>query len=121
MENKVTGIVVDRIAVHEIDYRLSTELVLIGHDPGSKEPTRYVGRVTWERVDDAIIEHPTALMSNRRPETAQALQRLADELWVLGYRPEPARGSTGQLEAVTAHLEDMRTLVFKPRSPDEGE
>jgi hypothetical protein len=108
------NIVVDRIAVHEVDYHLSTELVLIGHDSGKKEPTRYVGRVTWEEIGDYPIQSPTLHLLNQRPETAQALQRLADELWLLGYRPEPARGSTGQLEAVTTHLKDMQRLVFSP-------
>jgi len=40
-------------------------------------------------------------------------QQLSDALWEAGIRPSNGEGSTGQLAAVTAHLNDMRTLVFK--------
>lgn len=45
-----------------------------------------------------------------RPDEAQ---QFMDELWRVGIRPTEGAGSVGQLSAVQAHLEDMRTLVFK--------
>lgn len=50
---------------------------------------------------------PTMIVS---PEDAQ---QFMDELWRVGIRPTEGAGSVGQLGAVKAHLEDMRTLVFK--------
>jgi len=44
------------------------------------------------------------------PEDAQ---QFMDELWRTGIRPTEGAGSVGQLCAIKAHLEDMRTLVFK--------
>lgn len=42
-----------------------------------------------------------------------ACQQLADDLWDAGFRPRGAAGSAGQLDAVQAHLGDMRTLAEK--------
>lgn len=44
---------------------------------------------------------------------AQDFQMLVDDLWTIGVRPRAARGSAGQLDAVQAHLKDMRDLVFE--------
>lgn len=44
-----------------------------------------------------------------------AAQRLMDELWQAGVKPSQSVGSTGQVEAIKYHLEDMRKLVFKER------
>ncbi len=43
--------------------------------------------------------------------TDDAAQRLMDELWVAGVRPREA-GTIGQIDAMRAHLEDLRRLVF---------
>lgn len=58
---------------------------------------------------DRVGEEIPALMA-LRPEEAQ---QFMDELWRAGIRPTEGAGSVGQLSAVQAHLEDMRTLVFK--------
>lgn len=39
-------------------------------------------------------------------------QLLMDSLWEAGIRPAAGSGSTGQIAAVQAHLEDMRSLAF---------
>lgn len=44
--------------------------------------------------------------------TREDLQGLMDELWHAGIRPSEGEGSSGQLAATRAHLEDMRRLVF---------
>ena len=41
-------------------------------------------------------------------------QSLMDALWECGIRPSEGTGSAGAMAAVQKHLEDMRTLVFKP-------
>jgi len=43
-------------------------------------------------------------------------QQFMDELWRVGIRPTEGAGSVGQLGAIKAHLEDMRTLVFKSKT-----
>lgn len=45
-----------------------------------------------------------------QPEQAQSL---IDALYDAGLRPSQAAGSSGQLEAVKYHLEDMRKLALK--------
>ena len=44
---------------------------------------------------------------------ARMAQSLINELWSLGLRPTEAKYPQGELNATKAHLEDMRTLVFK--------
>lgn len=41
-------------------------------------------------------------------------QSLFDALWRAGYRPHNGESSVAHVGAMKAHLEDMRTLVFKP-------
>lgn len=60
-----------------------------------------------ERVTDGTEEIPVAL--RLRGDEAQ---QLCDALWEAGVRPTNGAGSVGQLAAVQAHLEDMRTLVL---------
>ena len=45
--------------------------------------------------------------------TNSEAQDLADQLYACGISPSKLAGSTGQLAAVSYHLEDMRKLVFK--------
>lgn len=44
--------------------------------------------------------------------TAEEATQAMDALWEAGIRPT-MQGGTGELSATKAHLEDMRTLVFK--------
>ena len=53
------------------------------------------------------VSDPMMRLSN------QEAQDLADQLYACGISPSKLAGSTGQLAAVTYHLEDMRKLVFK--------
>lgn len=47
----------------------------------------------------------------------QEAQVLLNELWREGFRPSSGEGSLGEIGALRAHLEDMRTLVFSPKPP----
>jgi hypothetical protein len=69
------------------------------------EPVKF--RATTE--DEAIFTSPSPTFAI----TESDAQQFMDELWRLGIRPTDGTGSVGQLAAVHAHLEDMRTLVFK--------
>jgi hypothetical protein len=40
-------------------------------------------------------------------------QNLIDALWEAGLRPHDGSGSGAQVEALKAHLSDMRAIVFK--------
>lgn len=43
-----------------------------------------------------------------------AMQALMNELWVAGFRPAENLNSTqGKVETMQAHLNDLRTLLFK--------
>lgn len=53
------------------------------------------------------VPHPTLQLSS------DEAVKLMDELWRNGIRPSNGEGSVGQIGAVTAHLDDMRRLVFK--------
>lgn len=53
------------------------------------------------------VSDPMMRLSN------QEAQDLADQLYACGISPSKLAGSTGQLAAVSYHLEDMRKLVFK--------
>lgn len=64
----------------------------------------------------AVTDAETVLNTYPSPTfaiTESDAQQFMDELWRLGIRPTNGAGSVGQLAAVQAHLEDMRTLVFK--------
>lgn len=52
-------------------------------------------------------------MESQLVMTGQDVQVLVDQLYSLGFRPTEAMGSAGQLDAVNAHLQDMRKLVFE--------
>ena len=47
-------------------------------------------------------------------------QSLFDALWTAGFRPNGGEATTAHVSAMKAHLEDMRTLVFKPRDDIGG-
>lgn len=76
---------------------------------------------TWQRLEEdgeqwnwvelpVFVERSgaTLLISS---DTGQALM---DDLWRCGLRPTEGAGSAGAMAATQRHLEDMRTLVFKP-------
>ena len=74
--------------------------------------------VVMEQVDRGTLI-PVAMQG--RP---QDFQSLVDQLWECGVRPHQASGSTGQLGAITRHLEDMRSIVghsLKTILPGQGE
>ena len=48
-------------------------------------------------------------------EAQQFLQGLSDGLVEAGFTPDAIKASDKQVEAIKAHLEDMRGLVFKNR------
>lgn len=41
-----------------------------------------------------------------------SIQMMMDELWAAGVRPSKGVSSEGQIEAIAAHLDDMRKIAF---------
>jgi hypothetical protein len=76
--------------------------------PGDPRVTHVVTDMTF--VPIAERDHAGEPSLSLRPSEAQELM---DELWRVGVRPSSGEGNAGQLGATKAHLEDMRTLVFK--------
>lgn len=58
--------------------------------------------------DEMLVPEPTFVLH------ASEAQNLMDSLWDCGLRPSEGSGSAGAMAATQKHLEDMRTLVFKP-------
>lgn len=63
-----------------------------------------------EPIEEGQTQDPAMLIN---PEDAQ---QWMDELWRAGIRPSDGSGSTGQLAATQAHLDDMRRLVFRRKA-----
>lgn len=61
-------------------------------------------------VDDRSMCPDPTLEIDRR-----TAQNLMDALWSAGLRPNNGEGMDAQVTAIKAHLEDMRTLVFKDK------
>lgn len=73
---------------------------------------------TFVAVEWKMVELPQYQMlpdGAARTIPVEAAQSLMNELWECGIRPAQGAGSAGQLSATLAHLEDMRTLVFKAK------
>jgi len=61
--------------------------------------------ITFEETEPGAMREPSLRIS------FEAAQRLMDALWNCGIRPTE-EGTAGQIEAMAAHLQDMRKLVF---------
>lgn len=83
-----------RIHIHAVEYR------------GDK--TFSAGPVVFSEYEGHI--EPRAMLSL----PVEQAQYLMDALWDCGLRPSEGSGSAGALAATQRHLEDMRSLVFKP-------
>ena len=85
------------------------DFYLFGRPNKYMDVTHLAAPVVMEPIpeDDAAADiRPTFTLSE------QAAQILMDELWSAGVRPSDY-GAEGQIEAMKAHLEDMRRLVFE--------
>jgi len=65
--------------------------------------------IIMQERKEAEFKEPSFHLDN------DAAQVLMDDLWNSGLRPTEGTGSAGALAATQRHLEDMRTLVFKPK------
>jgi hypothetical protein len=59
-----------------------------------------------------IEQSPSTRMQSAFSLDKGCVQELMDSLWMLGIRPSEGVASTGQVEAMQAHLADMRKLAF---------
>lgn len=87
--------------------RRSFDLTLFSHTPNGV--VAVVKRLVAEVIEpNETVTSPTVSLSFEEAEA------LITELWNSGVRPSGVGGS-GELAATKAHLEDMRTLVFKAK------
>ena len=95
---------VDQVFVRNAPWSDAVE-VMLGRTEGR---SRYVGRVAFveTRVGEEVGE-PSVVLDR------EGAQRLMDELWTIGLRPRNGSGALAHVDAVQAHLEDLRRLVFK--------
>ena len=95
------------IRAQSAPWRHAVELYIATGDKQTR-----VKEVILERIEDPAMAPcgPSFQIST------DAAQTLMDDLWHAGLRPTEGTGSAGALRAVERHLEDMRTLVFKPNA-----
>lgn len=97
---------VNRILAQKYDYGRYVGLYLAHELNG--EVTHVVKDLKWVPEPDKHVWTPPHLTI--RPKTAQ---RLFDDLWACGFRPQATEGSADQTEALSAHLKDMRAIASK--------
>lgn len=64
-----------------------------------------------EQTELGVMTEPTLVIK------AEQAQQLIDELWAAGLRPNNGEGGLAQVDAIKAHLADMRALVFGELEP----
>lgn len=62
--------------------------------------------IEFEEIQDGMWLEPTINLESHNA------QELFQQLWDAGLRPSDGSGNAGHTAALSAHLEDMRTLVF---------
>lgn len=75
---------------------------------GEGDVVAFAKQLEFEPTQEAFAQAVPATTTLRR----DTCQHLMDQLWYLGFRPEAGEMSVGQVAAVNAHLQDMRTLAF---------
>ena len=80
--------------------RRSVDLLVFSHPDMVAQSVVFVAHKEGEQ-----IAHPTLTL------TFEEAEALMSELWVAGVRPSGV-GSSGELAATKAHLDDMRKLVL---------
>jgi hypothetical protein len=85
--------------------RRAFELTVFSH--ASPDTVAVAKTLVFETIEpNETIARPSMSL------TFEEAEALITELWNSGVRPSGV-GSSGELAATKAHLEDMRTLVFK--------
>lgn len=73
---------------------------------------QFAGEITWKEMPAELAPgNPTMRFHPASISDMQALQRLADSLWEAGIRPSQTLGTSGEREAMAAHLQDFRALA----------
>ena len=102
------------LAFH-LDYNFewqSTDLRIVERHDGVTK----MGVLTFVEKKEGDRMEPTLRVRDR--ENGDAMQDLFNLLWHAGYRPESRMKQDDILGAKDAHLEDLRTLLFKARGID---
>ena len=95
-----------RFRVQDALWCLDTVSIALMYQDGKERKVATEVAYSSQPFDGTIISPFLSL-------TREEAQELANQLYAVGIQPSQAKGSSGQLAAVSYHLEDMRKLVFK--------
>ncbi len=84
----------------------SIDFYITRRPPGADQ--HFVGVITMTPIDDLAAMQPPGFRL-----TKHNAQKLMNDLWVLGIRPDEMSETEGALNSMKDHLADMRTLAFK--------
>ena len=102
MKNELSSQVIFSVhrAMNRFGFELRGGIIFNGHIEAFQG-------ITTKTVEEGAFIPPMMMLSDIDATT------LMDALWSAGVRPSNGEGNVGQIGAIKAHLEDMRTLVFK--------
>ena len=92
---------------HPFDFGLSAIIVNYGREGVQQHLPSVAEPLVFKKVKEGDI-YPSQHISL----AFDAPQRLMDELWNCGVRPSDAKWPKGEINAMTTHLKDMRTIAF---------
>ena len=101
------------IKIVDVGYRFTRDVFIFRRSLGGAEFIQNDGTALF--VAEGSSEQPKPAIQ-LDPE---ALQALADELALVGYKPQKGF-IEGRLTAIENHLEDMRKLVFTPITNEDN-
>ena len=93
-----------RVHAYRSPYRGCIELYVNRRE---QQVVSVVESVEFTEIEEGMSYQPALTL------TDEEAQEMFDSLWDQGLRPKNNEGNIGALSATQAHLEDMRTLVFK--------
>ena len=69
-------------------------------------------QLLMKHQDTSVVSDPTVSLPR------EDMQQIMNELWRIGMRPNNGAGGVAHVEAIEAHLADMRRLVFHNQGID---
>lgn len=78
-----------------------------------RDGTKAGRSIIMEDVDPGMLQEPLIRL------TTQAAQELINDLWSAGLRPSEAKNTRDEVNAIKAHLEDMRQITFDKLKVDK--
>ncbi len=95
-----------RVRAMNAPWYAAVELMVEGLATDGSGARVFVAGLVTKEVVDGVRHAPSVTI------TREAAQVLMDDLWHCGFRPAEVLEAGGTLEAMKAHLEDMRRIAF---------